>query len=440
MISGLLAKLRSESHAGLLARVSTSSLMLQLFAAVLGIGTQAVLARILKVDAYGTYLYVITWARVLLLPGKAGFGTASLRFIPQYSTTGRLELLNGFLRRSHLVVLLTSTSVAVITALVVATLGAQLDRDLVVTIYVACLFIPFRSLLELQLAILRGFKRVISGLLAGTVFNRALLIILIVTALAAGIRANAQFAMALTVITVVSILAWTTRLIRGTVPDSCFSSRPDYRTGEWMRVAAPLFLLSGFQYIMGQTDVIMLGIFEGTTLAGIYGAASRISAALALGLTSANLIMAPLISELFTNKRMKELQRLVTQAAWGIFLFTIPVGLVVFLFAGPLLSIFGPSFIEGSGALRILVFGRAFGSLAGSVGFLMVMTGQHITASKVIGGSALLNILLNILLIPIYGITGAAIATVTTTVCWNTILIILVRRRLGINPLIRRLR
>ena len=81
----------------------------------------------------------------------------------------------------------------------------------------------------------------------------------------------------------------------------------------------------------------------------------------------------------------------------------------------------------------ILIGGTAVSALSGSVGFLMVMTKHQKEASVIITVSAVLNVVLNVLLIPRLGLVGAAVSTAATTVLWNLIMLVFVQRRLNIN-------
>ena len=72
----------------------------------------------------------------------------------------------------------------------------------------------------------------------------------------------------------------------------------------------------------------------------------------------------------------------------------------------------------------------------GSVGVLLLMTGHEREAGIGMGVAVLLNSALNLLLIPAWGINGAAVASGLSIVCWNLILLVLVRKRLAIHPTI----
>ena len=94
---------------------------------------------------------------------------------------------------------------------------------------------------------------------------------------------------------------------------------------------------------------------------------------------------------------------------------------------------FGPDFPAGNAALVILIAGHLVNALAGSVGFLMPMTGHEREAAYIIGVSVTVKLALNAAPIPPYGIEGAATATAFTTVLWNISMFVFVNQRLGIN-------
>ena len=125
---------------------------------------------------------------------------------------------------------------------------------------------------------------------------------------------------------------------------------------------------------------------------------------------------------------------MLTFAARGIFWVTLPLAMGLLLFAGVVLSAFGDRFVSGQTALRILCLGVLIGAFAGSVSYLLVMTGHHREAARVTGGIALLNAILNALMIPRFGIAGAAYATAVSTAVWKVCLLVLVKRRLSFDP------
>ena len=84
--------------------------------------------------------------------------------------------------------------------------------------------------------------------------------------------------------------------------------------------------------------------------------------------------------------------------------------------------------------MNLLLVGQLVNVLSGSVGMLLSMTGRHYFASLMVTACALLNVLLNYLLIPRFGMTGAALATVVTMILWNVAFVFRVRSVLDIRP------
>ena len=96
--------------------------------------------------------------------------------------------------------------------------------------------------------------------------------------------------------------------------------------------------------------------------------------------------------------------------------------------------IFGKEFIGGSTALAILSVGQIMNAGMGSVVTLSNMTGYEREAAKGVGIAALVNVILNAVLVPFWGLNGAAMATVAGLIIWKLLLVVWVRKKLGIQP------
>lgn len=145
-------------------------------------------------------------------------------------------------------------------------------------------------------------------------------------------------------------------------------------------------------------------------------------------------IAAPLIAELYSTGKQEQLQRIVTLSTRLASLFSIIAALLLVVFGDTVLGIYGDQFVQGYNALLILIAGQIINAFSGSSGLVLVMTGHQKSAARIAGVSTLANILLNLALIPRYGITGAAIATSASIALWNLWMLYDVKRRLGINP------
>ena len=101
---------------------------------------------------------------------------------------------------------------------------------------------------------------------------------------------------------------------------------------------------------------------------------------------------------------------------------------------GPLLGIFGESFVAGDTSLRILLVGQVVGAGLGSVMYIMTITGQERPAAFILGAILVANLGLNFALIPEFGIEGAAVAKAGTLIAWKIAMALAVWRRIRILP------
>jgi O-antigen/teichoic acid export membrane protein len=81
-----------------------------------------------------------------------------------------------------------------------------------------------------------------------------------------------------------------------------------------------------------------------------------------------------------------------------------------------------------------LILGRIANAAFGSVGFLLTMTGHERDAMYIFAAASVISVVLNLTLIPSYGLLGAAIATTIVTIIWNSLMFVRAKRLTGIDP------
>jgi len=128
-----------------------------------------------------------------------------------------------------------------------------------------------------------------------------------------------------------------------------------------------------------------------------------------------------------------KLQNIVTNAARISFIGALAITAIFFIFGDRILAIaFGEEFAPGYWTLIILCLGQLISAFAGSVGFILNMTWHEKDAAFGVFIAGTVNVILNFLTIPHLGMIGAAIATASSMVIWNVILIYFVRKRTGL--------
>lgn len=399
--------------------------------------SQVFLARLMGAEQYGLYVYAISWIAIVVILGKSGLDITLQRYIPEYISKKMWSLAHGILARSYTLAAMSGFTLAFLGG--AAALMLQGSIVISFTLLVTSLaIIPVWICAKITQGALLAFKKPVTAQFADGLVQPALLMGLMAFAyFSSGTLVGADTAMG------ASLLAWIAALIFGFfvltrtgLPREVRIAQPDFRTGEWVQYSLPVLFISGTQVVMSHTDVIMVGFLIGTTEAGIYAAASRLATLVTLGLVLVNMIFSPYISELHHSGKTQELQKL---AALGVRIgsaFAIPAALCLWLFGDSFLTVFGPEFSHGYIVLAILAISALVNVVSGSVGYIMNMTGHQRPAAQLLGASCVMNIILNLLLIPPMGIAGAAIATACSVITWNIAMALFVGRHIGINPTI----
>ena len=148
----------------------------------------------------------------------------------------------------------------------------------------------------------------------------------------------------------------------------------------------------------------------------------------------------PLISKEYASGNKKVVQELSKQVGKWIFIINLPVAILIIIFPGAFLNIlFGQEFLGATNALRFLVIGFFFLSLFSISNQLLEMSGRSKTIFINYFIVSTLNVVLNIILIPKYGLTGAAFATMTSTLLLSLIFGVQSYKYLSILPLRRKM-
>ncbi len=173
-------------------------------------------------------------------------------------------------------------------------------------------------------------------------------------------------------------------------------------------------------YILLQsTDVLILSKLKGFEITAYYAVAVKIATGLSLVLLAVNTVIAPQIAQLFEEKEIERINQIISKSTRLIFLLTFPIVLILVLFGNSILDLFGENYNLSYWSLNILLIGQVVNAFFGPVGTYMNMTGKQQIQQLILILAVVINIVLNFVLIPIYSMEGAAIATATTTILWN---------------------
>jgi len=378
-------------------------------------------ARVLGAEQLGVYALGMTLASLVQLFGVVGLQSTAARYVSVYSATGKYDDLRGLLTRS--------VGIIVILNLLFCG-GLQLGgRWISQHLYHAPLlarYIPFfvvlaflGSLSVFYCQVLGGFKDVSRRTIITNFVGSALVIVLTVGLLAAGTGMPGY--LIAQIINSVVVVALLVRLaVKLTPKESRFSWRPLPRIDPEIKAfTVAAFGMSILDFLVSQADKILLGFFLNAALVGVYVVASTLSALVPIILQSVNQIFSPVIAHLHAKGRRDVLEQLFQTLTKWVLGLTLPLASVVIIFALPLMRIFGPGFESGWKVLVIGTVGQVVNCGVGSVGYILLMSGNQRRLIRVQFAMAAISILVNVALIPWLGIVGAALAAGTVTVAGN---------------------
>ena len=442
-LSGLFRQLQrrvvGDGIGAVLATGAVRSMIVAVSGAGVSFAVQIVLARAMGQAAFGAYALTLAFMNAVLLLAKLEIDTTGVRFVGAYAAQGRWGLLRGFVRDSRAATLTMSIGCALVSAVII-----WVGRDWLISkhpalpraMWVACLLLPITAVLMVDAAFLRGFQSYLSSQLAPNLMRPVLLGVIIVAWRAisatrlppwAGVMSNLA----------ASIVAMTFAIVmlRRVTPRELSDAPIERDRGDWIRTTSPLLLVSVAQLIISQqADLIVVGTITNARQVAEYTAASQLTLPLSVIVNSVTFVAQAMIADLYARGDSQALQSLIRAVTRANIAVAGPVMLVMIFGGHFLLSLFGPAYLSAYTVLIILMGAQLVIALSGSLaGYLLTMTMHQNAAAWIMGGAALLNLILTLILTPLYGIIGTAVATFVTALSRSVALTLFIHKNMGLR-------
>ncbi|MBK8582072.1 MAG: flippase [Flavobacteriales bacterium] len=397
-------------------------------------GLMLAIARRFGAEGNGYYNLFTAWMAVLGVLATLGLSSSNVRSVAEYGAKGEW----GRLRPLHNGVLRTVLPFAVLLGLLflgwreLAMRGIMGNGGLPPSVMLSmAMVLPFSALLLVNVEFIRGTKRVaVSELLRSpAVLGLTLLGVLLVPG-----DAMTPVVVNTCVIAICALAAF--YLVRRYVAmiEAKNQAKPlTINMREHLALALPMIITALSSSLNGRLDTIMLAWYQPSDIIGIYGTAVKISIGIEFVIGAIKTIAMPKIAEMYHAGKHEELRETLDYAAKLVFWTTAPISVVLIIFAGPIMGFVGPEFTQGATVLRIMTIAHFISASSGMVGAFLNMTGGQVAFSRIVVVSVALNLVLNFLMIPPYGMLGAALAAGITLSLWNIAAAILIYRKHGIN-------
>lgn len=192
-------------------------------------------------------------------------------------------------------------------------------------------------------------------------------------------------------------------------------------TRELLAFSLPLLGVIVLNFLIRWTDTLMLGGFKTSIEVGLYNAAYPLANFISVPLSALILIYMPIVSGLYARNELKNIRRDFSILTKWLNAATLPLFLFLFLFPQEVLNLlFGVEYHLAANVLRILSLGFIINNFMGPNSAALVAFGETRFIMWATSATTILNIGLNLALIPLYSITGAALASLVSITSINT--------------------
>ena len=385
------------------------------------------LARLLGVEKFGLFTLAVTIITILMIFSRLGLDTVLLRDVASKNDAAESGYARAITNRSILIALIVSVVMGLLVVIykveISMTIFKKPDLENVLLAMLPSLF--FMTVTFLIADTLKAVKSTSNGVfLQNTVLPVLFLIALVVINPVHHIQDTIFVAAVYSAATLIALMYGSILYFRKT----CFvKNKWKQSTSKLLKKGFPLLLMASGGLLLSWTDVIVLGIFDSERTVGLYTAAVKISFLTSFVLVATNSIIAPKFSTLYSEKDFDGLKRLSSQSTKLMIILALPPTIMMMIFPEWILSWFGAVFSGAAKVLMILAVGQFVNVACGSVGYMLIMTGNEIIMRNIMIFTAILNIILSILFVKWIGMVGVAISTAISVVTWNIIALFYVK-------------
>lgn len=413
-------------------RITLIAFVIRVVSAAIAFLSQVFLARWMGTFEYG--IYVLVWTAMIIAGNLSclGFHTSVIRFIPEYMEKGMMAELRGILLTSRVFVLVASTAFAALGAAAVWLMSDRIEPYYVVPFILGTICLPMIALSDMLQGIARANAWAISALTPTYIIRPVLILVFMAGMLFAGYQPCAENALIAAILatyatTLIQLVRVTARV------DLKIPSGPRaYLPRVWIAVSLPIFLVESFFFLLTNADVLMVGAYMSPDDVGVYFAAVKTLALVHFVYFAVKAGVAQRYAHFSHGSDRSGLAAFARETVSWTFWPSLALALVVLALGEPILTLFGPGFDQGYPLLFLLVAGVVARAAVGPCESLLTMSGNQNVCAAVYAVTLALNIALNMVLIPLYGLWGAAIATAFAMVFEAVALSFTVWRRLGI--------
>ena len=386
---------------------------------LLGFVSRVIIVRYITQSEYGIFSLALVIISIFVTISTLGLSEGSTRYIAYFRGKKEEGKVKGIISSSIKIAIVASISLAVISFFISDFISTSIFHapELSTPLKIFSIAIPFTVLINVFVAIFRGFDRVDAKVYFQDILRPVLYLLFLIAVVLFGLSFLSVIYAYLASIAITCIAFVVYLLKKSPLSIRSGSRVTNPMTKELLFFSVPLLAVSMLMMVMSWTDTLMLGYFKTPDVVGIYNAALPLANLLPMIPSSMSFIYIPIITQLYSKRLIDDVKRnYIILTKWTLLLIS-PIFFVLFLFPDVVLNLlFGSRYIGASVALQFLALGFFLNVSLGFTYNLLIVIGENKFPMWTYSISAIINIILNTILIPPMGIVGASIASVVSII------------------------
>jgi O-antigen/teichoic acid export membrane protein len=406
----------------------------KIVANVLGFLTNLLLTQALGPAVFGVYTFARTIIDTLGSVTNLGADKATLRFVSVDSERQGAEL--GL---SYLLATVGGIFGVVGVYLLAPTVTAlSLDDPLLTfALRVLAVLMVLQALITITGNSFRAIDRPELDSLLKLVIRRAIVLLFLAVAFVLSLGFVGYLVAVLAAVAATAVVGLSILVSRTSLSPSLPTDSLDIRS--YLRYSLPLAFKDAGSVLYTRVDILLVGGLLTASAVGYYQVAILLSAFLTLPLSAINQVFPTMISRLHSDGDYETMEAVYKTATRWVLSGILPAAAGLVVFRNSILSLFGPEFTVASDLLVLFTLGQLTSGLVGPSGYLLMMTDRQFVVTANQWVFALLNIALNVVLIDVLGLIGAALGTAAVLGAINLARVVEVYYFNGIHPFSRKM-
>ncbi|MBS3076645.1 oligosaccharide flippase family protein [Candidatus Pacearchaeota archaeon] len=404
-----------------------------------------IIARNFGSEVYGLFSLAFTISSIFVAIALLGFADGLVRYIALYRGKNENEKIKYVFRFVLSISLIAGFFLSLILFLGSDFISVNIfhNSELAIFLKIFSAAVFLMVVFGVFFSVLRAFEKIFWYSLITNISQNFLKILFLLLLIFIGLNSNAVSLSY--VLSILGALIFSYIICKYQIPwifkkSTLVKGKKNEIRGELMKYSLPIMFLGIFSFLFNNLDSLALGFFKNASEVGIYNTAIIIVSMVWFTQELFMQLFLPLVTKEFSRGNLVLVKEISKQVGKWIFAINLPISIIVILFPNAVINIlFGSQFIAAGNALRILGIGQLIFSLGSLSTNLILITGRSKLVLINLIAIALVNFILEIILVPGYGLIGAALAATISMSLLSLILLIEVKYLLSMTPLRRKM-